>query len=91
MVSIVHLFVNLSLWSLLLQFGCFSNQSVAQMESAHAAITSIASVASPLRLTATPPVLHRAPPGLGEHADEVLAGLGLDAAAIASLRAGGVV
>ncbi|WP_295957638.1 CaiB/BaiF CoA-transferase family protein [Rhodoferax sp.] len=67
------------------------NQPVAQVESTQTAITSVASVASPLRLTATPPVLHRAPPGLGEHTDEVLAGLGLDAAAIASLRAGGVV
>jgi formyl-CoA transferase len=44
-------------------------------------------VASPLRLTATPPVLRRPPPALGEHTDEVLAELGLDAAAIAALRA----
>jgi formyl-CoA transferase len=34
----------------------------------------------------TPAVLHRAPPALGEHTDAVLAGLGLDAAAIADLR-----
>ena len=39
-----------------------------------------ATVASPLRLMATPPVLRRAPPALGEHTDEVLAELGLDAA-----------
>ena len=54
-------------------------------------IESIASVASPLRLGATPPVLHRAPPMLGEHTDEVLAGLGLAADAVAGLRAQGVV
>jgi crotonobetainyl-CoA:carnitine CoA-transferase CaiB-like acyl-CoA transferase len=54
------------------------------------AIETIATVASPLRLTATPPVLVRAPPALGEHTDEVLSGLGLDGAAIAALRARGV-
>jgi len=35
--------------------------------------------------------LRNPPPLLGEHTDEVLAGLGLDAAAIATLRATGVV
>jgi formyl-CoA transferase len=52
---------------------------------------SLATVASPLRLQATPPVLRRAPPRLGEHTDEVLVALGLDAPRIASLRAQGVV
>ncbi|MFN4350914.1 MAG: CaiB/BaiF CoA transferase family protein [Hylemonella sp.] len=54
-------------------------------------VPTIRSVASPLRLSATPPVLHRAPPALGEHTDEVLAELGLDAKRIAALRAAGVV
>jgi formyl-CoA transferase len=36
-------------------------------------------------------VLHRAPPRLGEHTDEVLAELGLDAAKVAVLRALGVI
>ena len=54
-------------------------------------VKSISTVASPLRLTATPPVLLRAPPGLGEHTDEVLRELGLDAAAIAALYANHVV
>ena len=40
---------------------------------------------------ATPPVLTRPPPALGEHTDEVLVGLGLDAQRIAALRQGGVV
>ena len=53
-------------------------------------IESIASVASPLRLGATPPVLHQAPPMLGEHTDEVLAELGLAAEVVAGLRAQGV-
>ena len=54
-------------------------------------IAAIRSVASPLRLGDTPPVLRRAPPALGEHTDEVLAELGLAPAAIAALRSGGVV
>jgi crotonobetainyl-CoA:carnitine CoA-transferase CaiB-like acyl-CoA transferase len=53
-------------------------------------IASITGVASPLRLSATPPVLRHAPPALGQHTDEVLAEFGLDAEKIAALRAGGV-
>jgi len=70
--------------------GLVVNQAVATVECAQAAIESIATVASPLRLTGTPPVLRRAPPTLGEHTDEVLAELGLDAAEIAKLRQMGV-
>jgi formyl-CoA transferase len=51
----------------------------------------IRSVASPLRLQSTPPVLRRAAPVLGEHTDEVLAELGLDASRIAALRDAGIV
>jgi crotonobetainyl-CoA:carnitine CoA-transferase CaiB-like acyl-CoA transferase len=61
-------------------------QAVAQDGIAH-----IASVASPLRLSATPPVLRRAPPALGEHTDEVLAELGLDGAQRAALHQARVV
>ena len=57
----------------------------------HAQASQIATVASPLRLVDTPTVLHRPPPRLGEHTDEVLAELGLDAQAIAGLRQRGVV
>ena len=54
-------------------------------------IASITGVASPLRLSATPPVLRHAPPALGQHTDEVLAEWGVDAQQIAALRAAGVV
>ncbi len=71
--------------------GLKLNQALAPAVIDSTAIESIASVASPLRLSATPPVLHRAPPMLGEHTDEVLAGLGLAADVVAGLRAQGVV
>jgi crotonobetainyl-CoA:carnitine CoA-transferase CaiB-like acyl-CoA transferase len=45
-------------------------------------------VGIPFRMSGTPPSIRRAPPLLGEHTDEVLAGeLGLTAARIAQLRA----
>jgi len=49
-------------------------------------IGTVAGVASPLRLSATPVTYRHAPPALGQHTDEVLRGLGLDSAAIAALR-----
>lgn len=54
-------------------------------------IESITGVASPLRLSATPPVLRHAPPALGQHTREVLAEFGIDAARFDTLRAAGVV
>jgi formyl-CoA transferase len=71
--------------------GLVVNQPLAPVVGAQVAIESIATVASPLRLTATPPVLRRPPPALGEHTGEVLAELGLDAAQVAALRQAGVV
>ncbi len=71
--------------------GLVVQQALDPAASAQTALASIATVASPLRLTATPPVLRRAPPALGQHTDEVLAELGLDGAAIAALRLAGVV
>ncbi|MBP6893387.1 MAG: CoA transferase [Pseudacidovorax sp.] len=54
-------------------------------------IDAITGVASPLRLTATPPVLRRAPPALGQHTDEVLAELGFSADEVARLKSSQVV
>ena len=54
-------------------------------------IERIVGVASPLRLAATPAVLRHAPPALGQHTDEVLAELGVDASEIEALRAAGVI
>ena len=54
-------------------------------------IEKLGGVASPLRLQATPPVLRRAPPALGQHTDEVLAEMGVDAARTCALREGGVI
>jgi crotonobetainyl-CoA:carnitine CoA-transferase CaiB-like acyl-CoA transferase len=49
-------------------------------------------IASPLRLSETPVEYRHHPPLLGEHTDEVLAEkLGLDTAAVAELRAAGVI
>lgn len=45
----------------------------------------------PVDLSDTPAGVHRPPPRLGEHTDEVLGELGYDAAAIEGLRAGKVV
>lgn len=70
--------------------GLRINQPLAPAVVAQTAIESIATVASPLRLMDTPPVLRRAPPMLGEHTEEVLLGLGLSAERIAALRQGGV-
>ena len=48
-------------------------------------------VASPMKLSATPPTARRAPPLLGQHTDEVLAEIGLGAERIAELRRSGIV
>ncbi|MEJ8822060.1 CaiB/BaiF CoA-transferase family protein [Variovorax humicola] len=65
--------------------------AVAMPRDAGDGIHSIVGVASPLRLSATPPVLRHAPPALGQHTFEVLAELGVDAEQAAALRASGVV
>ena len=58
---------------------------------AHPLSDSLRLVASPMKLSATPVQVRRAPPLLGQHTDEVLAELGLSAAERARLRERGVV
>jgi crotonobetainyl-CoA:carnitine CoA-transferase CaiB-like acyl-CoA transferase len=48
-------------------------------------------VASPMKLSATPVTVRRAPPLLGQHTDEVLQQAGLGAEEIAQLRRDGVI
>jgi crotonobetainyl-CoA:carnitine CoA-transferase CaiB-like acyl-CoA transferase len=66
-----------------------SRGMVAQV--AHPRRQSLELVASPIKLSATPAQLRRPPPLLGEHTDDVLAELGIDAAERARLRAQGVI
>ncbi len=54
-------------------------------------IASIAGVASPLRLSANPPVLRNAPPALGQHTSEVLREMGLGDEQIAALKAAQII
>ena len=54
-------------------------------------IGTISTVASPMRLTATPPVVRRPPPAMGQHTEEILAEMGRSQAQIAQLRESGVV
>jgi crotonobetainyl-CoA:carnitine CoA-transferase CaiB-like acyl-CoA transferase len=51
----------------------------------------VGTVASPMRLSANPPVVRRAPPHVGEHTDAVLAELGLSQDEVARLRQAGVI
>ena len=71
--------------------GLKVNQPLARGPGASTAPASITTVASPLRLLDTPPVLRRAPPTLGQHTREVLFELGLDAAQIETLHQAGVI
>ena len=57
----------------------------------HPLTDSLRLVASPMKLSATPVQVRRAPPLLGQHTDEVLTELGIDDAERARLRALGVV
>lgn len=62
-----------------------------RMEVPHPLAGTVPLVASPIRLSGATPPPAAPPPLLGEHTQEVLLGLGLDGAEIASLREKGVV
>ena len=63
-----------------------------RIEMAHASGVSVPLIASPIKMSKTPPAYRRAPPTCGQHTDEVLGEvLGLDTAAVADLRARGIV
>jgi crotonobetainyl-CoA:carnitine CoA-transferase CaiB-like acyl-CoA transferase len=88
-----------------LQIGCGPINSLAQVfadpqviarenviEMTHATGAPLKLVANPVRLSETPAQYRIAPPPLGQHTDEVLAGrLGLDEAALAALRAKNII
>ena len=58
----------------------------------HPSSGKVSLIANPIRFTEHPIVYNRPPPVLGQHTDEVLAGLvGLGEAQIASLREAGIV
>ncbi len=63
-----------------------------RIEMPHASGTKVPLIASPIKMSKTPPTYRHAPPLCGQHTEEVLGEiLGLDAAAVADLRARGVV
>ena len=75
--------------------GAFGSTDAAALgmtvELDHSAWGQIRQVGIPFRLSATPASIRSAPPALGEHTDEILAGLGYDPGEIASLRDRGIV
>ena len=71
--------------------GLRVTQATSPIAQALTGVQAVSTVASPLRLQDTPPVLRNPPPALGEHTLEVLAELGLDTARIAALQAAKVV
>ena len=60
-------------------------------EVCHPVLGRIPQVAFPVKLSETPGRMESAPPGLGAHTEEILVGLGYDAAALAALRREGAI
>lgn len=64
---------------------------VRQRRDAGDGVKIVASVASPMRLSETPPVLRYAPPSLGQHTDEVLEEFGVSVLMRENLRVAGAI
>ena len=62
-----------------------------QLELQHPLAGSVPSVASPIRMSATPPRYAAAPPMLGQHTHEVLSRLGIDERELQALARDGVI
>ncbi|WP_376094132.1 CaiB/BaiF CoA transferase family protein [Roseomonas sp. CCTCC AB2023176] len=60
------------------------------VEMDHASGEKVRVIANPVRLSATPPSYRSASPLLGQHTEEVLTGLGLNASDVARLRGDGI-
>jgi crotonobetainyl-CoA:carnitine CoA-transferase CaiB-like acyl-CoA transferase len=57
----------------------------------HPTLGRVKTLGNPVKMSATPPLLSRPAPGLGEHTDAILTELGIDGAGVARLREEGVV
>jgi crotonobetainyl-CoA:carnitine CoA-transferase CaiB-like acyl-CoA transferase len=57
----------------------------------HPVLGALRQVGPPFELHGTPATVRTAPPLLGEHSAEILAGLGLSPAEVAALRSDGVI
>jgi len=61
------------------------------VETEHPTLGRLKTLGSPIKMSATPPVVSRRAPMLGEHTDEVLAEAGFGSGEIAAFRQSGAV
>ena len=63
-------------------------EQIMVVETEHPTLGTIRTLGSPIKMSATPPVVGRPAPLLGEHTREVLEELGYDSQAVAAIMAG---
>ena len=69
-----------------------SSRAALRVDLPHPLAGTVPLVGTPLKMSASPPALDRAPPTLGQHTEEVLREVaGIDATTLAALRARGIV